>query len=128
MPAMGQIVWLISSFKRCSDYLFDCLWVFFVLLSTHGYRAVMNFQLLACHTFCDTTHPFIMVISYDPCQSNLLPSVLTVELSRPVLTSKFCRGLDIKTQPSVCGANALTDSPPPGHDVMKIHLNVYMCD
>ena len=27
---------------------------------------------LACHTFCDTGHPFIMVISKDPCHSHLL--------------------------------------------------------
>ena len=30
---------------------------------------------LACHTYCDTGHPFIMVISEDPRHSHLLPSV-----------------------------------------------------
>ena len=30
---------------------------------------------LACHTNCDTRHPFIMVISEDPWHSHLLPSV-----------------------------------------------------
>ena len=30
---------------------------------------------LACHTYFDTGHPFIIVISEDPCHSNLLPSV-----------------------------------------------------
>ena len=30
---------------------------------------------LAYHTFCDTGHPFIMVISEDPRHSHLLPSV-----------------------------------------------------
>ena len=30
---------------------------------------------LACHTYCDTRHPFIMVISQDPRHSNLLASV-----------------------------------------------------
>ena len=30
---------------------------------------------LACQTFCDTGHPFIMVISEDPWHSHLLPSV-----------------------------------------------------
>ena len=30
---------------------------------------------LACHTYCDTGHPFIMVISEDPWHSHLLPSV-----------------------------------------------------
>ena len=29
----------------------------------------------ACHTFCDTGRPFIMVISEDPWHSHLLPSV-----------------------------------------------------
>ena len=28
-----------------------------------------------CHTYCDTEHPFIMVISEDPWHSHLLPSV-----------------------------------------------------
>ena len=30
---------------------------------------------LACHTYCDTGHPFIMVISEDLWHSHLLPSV-----------------------------------------------------
>ena len=30
---------------------------------------------LAYHTYCDTGHPFIMVISEDPWHSHLLPSV-----------------------------------------------------
>ena len=30
---------------------------------------------LACHTYCDTGHPFMMVISKDPWQSHLMPSV-----------------------------------------------------
>ena len=30
---------------------------------------------LACHTYCDTGRPFIMVISEDPWLSHLLPSV-----------------------------------------------------
>ena len=30
---------------------------------------------LACHTYCDTGHPFIMVISENPWHSHLLPSV-----------------------------------------------------
>ena len=33
---------------------------------------------------------------------------LAVELSLPVLTTKVCRGLDSSTQPSACGAKALT--------------------
>ena len=30
---------------------------------------------LACHTYCDMGHPFIIVISEDPWDSHLLPSV-----------------------------------------------------
>ena len=30
---------------------------------------------LACHTYCDTRHPFTMVISEDPWHSHLLPNV-----------------------------------------------------
>ena len=30
---------------------------------------------LACHTYCATGHPFVMVISEDPWHSHLLPSV-----------------------------------------------------
>ena len=33
---------------------------------------------------------------------------LTADLSLPVLTTKVCRGWDLNTQPSACGANALT--------------------
>ena len=34
---------------------------------------------------------------------------LAVELSLPVFTTKVCRGWDSNTQPSACGANALTN-------------------
>ena len=40
---------------------------------------------LACHTYCDTEYPFIMVISVDPWHSHLLPSVWQLRLSLPVL-------------------------------------------
>ena len=87
------------------------------LLSGNGF--------LACHTYCDIGHPFIMVISEDLWQSHLLPSVwqqichylfllptsvewLAVDLSLPVFTTYVCRGWDSNTQLSACGANALT--------------------
>ena len=42
---------------------------------------------LACHTFCDTGHPFIMIISEDPWHSQLyVAERLAVELSLPVFT------------------------------------------
>ena len=33
---------------------------------------------LACHTYCDTGHPFIMIISEDPWHSHLLPSNIDI--------------------------------------------------
>ena len=47
---------------------------FWPIQSTHGHGAVHEGSL-ACHTYCDTWHPFIMVISEDPWHSHLLPSV-----------------------------------------------------
>ena len=44
---------------------------FFTRLGTHGNWAVR----VVCHTYYDTGHPFIMVISEDPWHSYLLPSV-----------------------------------------------------
>ena len=35
---------------------------------------------LACHTYCDKGHPFIMVISEDPWNSHLMPSAVTMYL------------------------------------------------
>ena len=59
---------------------------------------------LTCHTYCDTRHPFIMVISVT-----LTPIAerLAVELLLPVFTTYICRGWDSNTQPSACEANAL---------------------
>ena len=37
--------------------------------------AIEHYSFLQCHTYCDTRHPFIMVISEDPWHSHLLPSV-----------------------------------------------------
>ena len=39
---------------------------------------------LACHTYCDMGHPFIMVISEDPWHSHLIPNVSHMKLSLPV--------------------------------------------
>ena len=63
---------------------------------------------LACHIYCDTGHPFIMVIVRGPLTLTLIAEGLTVKLSLPVLTSQVCHGWDSSTQPSACGANALT--------------------
>ena len=40
------------------------------------YSALMAIEgSFACHTYCDSGHPFIMVISEDPLHSHLLPNV-----------------------------------------------------
>ena len=36
---------------------------------------IVNKWFLACHTYCDTGHSFIMVISEDPWHSHLLPGI-----------------------------------------------------
>ena len=61
----------------------------------------------ACHTYYDTGRPFIMVISENPWHTPIAER-LAGELSLPVLTTYICRGWNSNTQPSACGANALT--------------------
>ena len=46
---------------------------------------------LACHTYCDTEHPFIM-------DSGHVAERLAVELSISVFTTQVCRGKDSNTQ------------------------------
>ena len=46
---------------------------------------------LACHTYCDTRHPFIMVIS-ETVTSTPIAKHLAVELALPVFTTYVCRG------------------------------------
>ena len=58
------------------------------------------------HTYCDTGHPFIMVISEDT--HTYIAEDWAVELSLPVSTTWVCRGWDSNTQPSACEANAQT--------------------
>ena len=74
--------------------LFVCLGVyrptreFFIIWRRHHYRwriahfdvysalmAMEHWGFFRCYTYCDTGHPFIMVISEDPWHSHLLPSV-----------------------------------------------------
>ena len=54
---------------------------------------------LACHIYCDTGQPFIMVISED-CWHWSCHYLF--------YTTKISRGWDSITQPSACGSNALT--------------------
>ena len=45
---------------------------------------------LICHTYCDTSHPFIKVISKDLHAITFVAECLALELSRPVLTNLLC--------------------------------------
>ena len=56
---------LLSPLKDCK---------FWPVLDTHGHWYVNRKGSLTCHTYYDTGHPFIMVISEDPWHSRLLPS------------------------------------------------------
>ena len=46
-----------------------------------SWNFLSNEGSLACHTYCDTGHPFIMVISEDLWHSHLFPSFSIKELS-----------------------------------------------
>ena len=63
---------------------------------------------LACHTYCDTGHPFNKGHLRVPVTLTPIAERLAVGLSLPVFTTLVCRGWDLNTQPSACGANALT--------------------
>ena len=64
---------------------------------------------LACYIYCDTGHPFIMVISKDPWHTPIA-ELLAVGLSIPVFTTKVCRGWYSNIQPSACGATATVNT------------------
>ena len=63
---------------------------------------------LACHTYCDTEHPFIMVISEDPWHSQLLLSIYSGTGTKCIYGLVLSR-LDSNTQSSAWEAFALTD-------------------
>ena len=64
---------------------------------------------LACHTYWDTGHPFIMIIILrGPATLKPIPERLEVEISILVFTSEICGGWDSNTQTTACGPNALT--------------------
>ena len=66
---------------------------------------------LVCHTYCDTGHLFIMVISEDLWHSHLLPSILQRCCRYLYFMTKVCPGWDSNTHLSNCEMNALTDCP-----------------
>ena len=84
--------WRATNFDLCSALMAIEQWGFFSVP----------------HIYCDTGHPFKMVISEDPWHSHPFAERLAMKLSLPVPTTKVCRGWDSNTQPSTCGANALT--------------------
>ena len=47
---------------------------------------------------------------------------LAVELSLPVLKTWICRGWNSNTQPSACGSNAQTTTPPPRYCMDEIFV------
>ena len=96
-------------------------WIFHFLTYAGDFGPWRSEGSLACRTYCDTGHLFIVTP---------IAERLTVELSPPVLTNWVCRGWDSNTQPSASGANALTNCATAagrcilhhGHLARKIHL------
>ena len=98
--------WGLSSHSRLFHWYWDITiaseWLQILTYSRHSWP-LSSEGSLARHTFCDTGHPFIIVIS-DRGPVTLAPIAerLAVELSLPVVTTyRVCRGLDSNTQPSV---------------------------
>ena len=59
---------------------------------------------LACYSYCDTEHPFFMVISKDQWHTPI-SECLAGELPLPVFTTYDCRGWDSHIQPYANDAN-----------------------
>ena len=77
---------------------------------------------LACHTYCDKGHSFIMVISDDPWHTHLLSSVKLC--SCYFLTTKVCRGWNRTPNLRPFGANALTDCGTTGARIEGMIINM----
>ena len=85
-------------------------------------RPLNSESSFACHTFCDTRHLFIMVISVNP-YTHSYCRAFEGELSLPaaVFTTKVCRGWDANTQPSAC----LPTAPPP-RSIIRCYNNAFL--
>ena len=115
---------LVYTFKGDFFCLFDCLEFYFPFenfsLIWRHHHASEGLQILtytqhswswlissdgslACHTYCDTGHPLIMVISKDPWHSYQLPM-----FGSGTVTTCFKDWLS-NTKSFACEANALTD-------------------
>ena len=78
------------AFTSCSNIFHSYGGEGLLLTYTHGHWAVRVLNL-ACHTYCDTEHPFIL-------DSGHVAERLAVELSRSVFTTQVCRGWDSNIQ------------------------------
>ena len=56
-----------------------------ILTNIQHSRPLISGGSVACHTYCDTRHPFIMVISED--SLHCITERLAVDLSLPVFTT-----------------------------------------
>ena len=93
-------LWLSETLKPWAPP-FSCRYIRGMLTNSGGEGS------LACHTYCDTGHPFIMVISEGPwhhtcCRTFGSGAVTTC------LTTYICRGWDSNIQPSAWEVNALS--------------------
>ena len=62
-------------FTMRGGFFFVCLGVSQILTYARHLRPLSSEGSLACHLYCDTGHPFKMVMSEDPWHSHVLPSV-----------------------------------------------------
>ena len=79
----------------------------------------------ACHNYCDTGHPFIMVIPEYPWQSRLLPRVYQWSCHFLFLRLRSVRGGIRKPYLSACGST-LRPTAPTGrsHEMLITNLHV----
>ena len=100
-------------------------WLQILIYARHSW-SLSSEGSLACHTYCDTGHSFIMVISEDPWHSHLLPSVKQWSCHYLCLRLRSV-SRDLNTQPSACEANALTHCATAGVYNIKA-INIYFCN
>ena len=72
-----RIIWLLSSHSRTFHSYGDITITSAAKFNLYARQSwsLRSESSLACHTYCDAGHPFMMVISEDPWHSRLLPSV-----------------------------------------------------
>ena len=60
----------LKNFYSYGDTVTGKIWTFSSMICTYGIECS-----LTCHTYCDTVHPFIMVVSEDQWHSHIMPRV-----------------------------------------------------